>query len=815
MSKLNISIDNVLITDCLKLVLFKLLLIVFIFNATNVYALGQATVKGMVKTSDGLAVEQVNIGLQGTSFGTFTNEKGEYVINNVPRGKYILVASYIGKSTKTVSIEVSASATVNVPDIILDETATNLGEITVSARAGTYKSDNPSQTLRVTTPLIELPQNVQVVTEQMLKDQQIISMSDGLVRSVSGTVRVDHWGDLYTNITSRGSQVQAFRNGFNVVSSYWGPLTEDMSLVDHIEFVKGPAGFMLAHGDPSGLYNVVTKKPTGQKKGEASLIMGSYDLYRAMLDLDGLLSRDGKLLYRLNVSGQQKGSHRPYEYNNRYAIAPVITYKPDEQTSLTFEYNFQNAKMSDLGSYYVFSTEGFAKLPVDFTLLSPGLPPTIINDHNLYLNFQHQLSPQWKVSAQLAYFNYTQEASTIWPNVVNPDGTMIRNIGNWDAESEMKMGQAFVNGDFTTGSIHHRILAGIDIANKEYYADWGQAHELDTVNGGEFDVHNPNYGVPANGYPNFDHSTPIEQRAEAVGGYIAQTYSSVYVQDELVFLDNKLRLTLAGRYSRVKQSSMGSVIPETKHFSPRAGISYSFDKNTSIYALYDQAFTPQTGALSNGKSVQPITGNNIEAGLKRDWANGQWNTTLAVYRILKNHELLTDPNSPPTSGLSIEMGQKRSQGIEFDLRGRIANGFNLIANYAFTDSRVSKVADGVTDYKVGDHVPSYVRHTANFWLNYRIQSGLLQGFGFMAGCSYLSGRYTWWDASPDPLQTLPDYFKVDAGLYWEKDRFSITANVFNVLNEYLYNGSYYLWNAAYYWQSDPPRNGRISLSYKF
>ena len=123
---------------------------------------------------------------------------------------------------------------------------------------------------------------------------------DGLIKNVSGAVRLEHWGDLYTNIQMRGSQIQAFRNGFNVVASYWGPLTEDMSFVDRVEFVKGPAGFMLGTGDPSGLYNVVTKKPTGENKGEVSFTAGSYDFYRGAVDIDRKLTSDGKLLFRLN-----------------------------------------------------------------------------------------------------------------------------------------------------------------------------------------------------------------------------------------------------------------------------------------------------------------------------------------------------------------------------------------------------------------------------------------------------------------------------------------------------------------------------------
>src|SRR5690606_34791973 len=129
--------------------------------------------------------------------------------------------------------------------------------------------------------------------------------------------------------------LQAFRNGFNVEASDWGPLTEDMSFVDHIEFVKGPAGFMLANGEPSGSYNVVTKKPTGQTKGEATLTIGEYDLYRAALDLDGKISNSGKLLYRFNASAQTKGSHRANEFNNRYVLAPVTAHQSADNPQVT------------------------------------------------------------------------------------------------------------------------------------------------------------------------------------------------------------------------------------------------------------------------------------------------------------------------------------------------------------------------------------------------------------------------------------------------------------------------------------------------
>jgi len=400
----------------------------------------------------------------------------------------------------------------------------------------------------------------------------------------------------------------------------------------------------------------------------------------------------------------------------------------------------------------------------------------------------------------------------MWPESVNADGTMIRSIGSWQAKSKMVMGQVYLNGEVTTGSVRHRILGGLDMGNKSYFADWGQSHALDTV-GGEFDPRNPYYGAPNNGYPNFDYSTSLESRAVAIGGTMDQRYTGLYLQDELGFLGNKIRLTLAGRYTFVSQSAWGDPHDEAKHFTPRLGLSVSVDPQTSVYALHDQAFIPQSGKLANGDKVRPITGNNTEIGIKRDWFNGQWSTSLSAYRIIKKHELAADPNSAPTSGLSIEYGKKRAQGIEFDLRGEITRGLNLVANYAYTDSRVTEAVAG-TGLTKGDLVPGFAKHTANSWLSYKLQNGMLKGSGISAGFTYLVDRATD-DSYAETDVRLPDYFKLDGGLFWQGKNITITGNVFNILDKYLYSGSYYSWLNAYDWQAEAPRNYRLSIAYKF
>jgi iron complex outermembrane receptor protein len=580
---------------------------------------------------------------------------------------------------------------------------------------------------------------------------------------------------------------------------------------------------LLSSGDPSFLYFVVTKTPTGITKGEASVLGGSFDFYRASFDLDGKLDKKGKLLYRFNAMAQNKGSHRSFEHNDRYVIAPVISYKFDDKTKFTAEYNYQRANMTEVGSYYVFGSDGYATTPRNFTMTQPGLPGTKINDHSAYLLFEHNFNDNWKLTAQTSYFKYLQQGYSSWPSAVGPysidtnddnipdtqvldSGEIIRNVGIWDADSNMYLGQIFANGKFNTGEVTHKVLGGIDLGSKDYMADWGQSHDLDTFDD-PFNVNNPDYGTPANGMPNFDRETPLKERA--VGIY-ASKYAAGYVQDELGFFENKIRLTLAARYTWIKQTSSYSNPASDSHITPRVGLSFSLTPSTAIYGLYDQAFTPQSGVVKNG-DVKPLTGNNVEFGIKQDWFNGTWSTTLSAYSILKKNELTSDPANTPGQNFSVVLGEKRARGIEFDVRGKIVEGLNLIANYAFTESTVKN--SNVPSIVAGSTVPGFAKHTANTWINYTVVNGKLKGLGASIGGTYLAGRQTdTWSAG---LEKLPNYFKMDGGVSYETGKLKFTANMFNIFDKYLYSGSYYAWLGAYYWQSEAPRNVRVGVTYKF
>lgn len=758
-------------------------------------------VVGKILSADAQPLTQVNVRLTNTQRGTMTNEQGEFILNNVPAGAHVLVVSRVGHGRLRQAVTVSAGDTTRLGDVILQEAVESLEEVTVEGK-NSYKTDLPSYSLRVKTPLLELPQNVQVLSRQLIADQQIFDMLEGVSRNVSGVTKQEHW-DNYARLNMRGSRIAPFRNGMNIQST-WGPLAEDMSMVERIEFVKGPAGFMMANGEPSGFYNIVTKKPTGITKGEAAMTMGSFDTYRATVDLDGKLKQDGSLLYRFNVMGQTKGSFRDFEYNNRYTIAPVVKYKFSEQTSLTAEYTYQYSKMSAIGSAYLFRKEGYGGLPFNATTASANLDPTNINDHSAFLILEHQINPNWKLTGQLAYFNYNQVGSSLWADSAKANGDLYRYVGVWDAFNEGKFGQLFVNGEVVTGPVTHRILAGLDLGSKRYIADFNQSFRLydsTTV----FNIYKPNYYLPANLLPQFDRSRSLLQRAGT--NVLSQSYSGLYVQDELRFWQDRVRLTLAGRITSSKDSQYGQGTDE-KVFTPRVGLSGSINKQTSLYALYDQAFVPQAGFDAQGVAFSPITGNNLEAGIKKDWAGGRWNSTVSVYQITKNNVLTTDLSNP---NYSIQLGQTKTSGVEVDLRGELLPGMNLVLNYAYTDS---KITEDTKSENIGAPVPGFAKHITNGWLSYRVRKGGLQGVGLSLGYQWQLERYGWF-VDPGRQSDLPDYFRADGAVSWQNNRFNVALNINNILNAYLYSGAPYPYGGFYYWQAEAPRNFRLSVGYRF
>lgn len=801
--------------------LFGLLcLFCMMFAAAPAFSINEplSAIKGKVVTGDGTPAAFVAVQIKEKNRGTLTNEKGEFVFKRMQPGHYTLQVMLIGYKVITKEVDVVQDEIVNVT-VQLEASNQQLQEVIINSARNKYKADAVSGSLRLKTPLLEIPQNIQVISASLMADQQTFDIVDGITRNVSGATRVGHWDNQYAQIRMRGSKIPAFRNGMNIEAS-WGPTAEDAAMIERIEFVKGPAGFMLANGEPGGFYNVVTKKPTGITKGSANISMGSFSTYRAALDFDGKLSKDGKLLYRLNVAGQQKDFYTKYNYSNRYLFSPVLKYLVDDKTSITVEYTFQGSKYLGNGNYQFSKKklldEGISN---DFFYGDPSLEPGKLRDHSAYVYLDHQLNDKWQAHAQVAYFNFSMTANSVWANSVAENGDMDRYFSVGDEAGENRFAQMSLSGEEYTGSIRHRILAGVDMGNKKFWGDFRTLEPHLNLKDSIFNVYHPVYGIPFDSIPVIDRSQSVRTRAGASNYLTSVNYTSVYAQDELGFFDNKLRLSLALRFTYAETvGKFKAAEIKDKVVTPRVGLSYSIDKSTSVYALYDQSFVPQSGLDSNLQAFKAVRGNDIEAGIKKEWFNGRWVASLTGYRIARqNSKVSLGIRDSRGADVSVALGETITKGIEADINGEIVPGLNVNINYAYTDSKISKDAPNKPEATstVGNITPNTAAHITNGWLSYRIGHGMFEGFGASAGIQWQAERAV---GTNTKKSNIPNYFRTDAGLNYSRGKYAISFLVNNVLDDRkLLTAASIPANASGYYSYivEPRRNFRMTIGYRF
>ncbi|WP_373331267.1 carboxypeptidase-like regulatory domain-containing protein [Salmonirosea aquatica] len=197
---------------------FRLLLFVGILSNTALLA-QKGQIQGTISSLDGQPAEFVNVMLRETEKGTITNTSGHFSFDNLKAGTYTVVASFVGLTTQSEKVVVGEDEKKTI-NFKLQENSRQLQEVIVFANTNKYKADYTSKSLRLMSPILETPQNIQVIGKQIIADQQAFDMLEGIQRNVSGVQKLEHW-DNYAYLNMRGSQITAFRNGMNVQMP-WG-----------------------------------------------------------------------------------------------------------------------------------------------------------------------------------------------------------------------------------------------------------------------------------------------------------------------------------------------------------------------------------------------------------------------------------------------------------------------------------------------------------------------------------------------------------------------------------------------------------------
>lgn len=634
---------------------------------------------------------------------------------------------------------------------------------------------------RTDTPLIEVPQSIQVIPQQVLEDQQVIQLDEALT-NVSGVVGSTVEGSGFRFAIRGFDRANVLRDGFNISASDntgrsgFQTLSETANL-EQIEVLRGPASILYGEINPGGIINLVTKQPLYEPFFGAELQVGSNSLIRPSVDLSGPLTDDANVRYRVNAVVENSEGFRGFTQNiQRTFIAPVIAWDISDRTRLTVEAEYlDDQRPYDTGT--VAFGRGILNIPRDRIANEPSdfrRTSTLMAGYT----FTHEFNDDWRVYNAFRYISDRSQGRVAIPfNFNETTGTLLRLDAATNNYRESYALQTNIVGEFETGSIGHTLLLGVDLSQTNVnLLTTGSAVPL------PLNIFNPVYNLPRSSVLSLVGLNEFNQTRRL----------GLYAQDQISFGD-ALILVAGVRYDTVHQTldAKATTFPtpgaarnlsqSPSAVTPRIGLVYQPIPEIALYGSYSRSFTPNAGLNSSGVFLPPEEGEGYEVGVKAELLEGNLFATLAYFDITKQNVASPDPAFPVTANVFVSTGRQRSRGLEFDLGGELAPGWNVIASYAYTDATVT--ADTVTP--VGNRLVGIPEHSVGLWSHYTIQEGDLAGLGFGLGVNYVGTRTG--DLS-NSFQ-MGSYFLTNAALSYERDNWKIALNVKNLFDVFYVQGS--------------------------
>ena len=778
----------------------------FLFsNAQN----QKGTITGSVQDKNGLPLSYVLVLLEGTSFGTDTNEEGEFILK-APTGNYTLVLKYIGYKENKLAITINESKNAEIK-VILEGENNELGAIEVTGVK--VKSSSATRTVM---EILDVPQAIVVLGQKTIDQQGAFDLTT-IVRNMSGVNFNGNYSGAgsYQFFNARGfdlSNSQNYRwNGMMI----WNLGNNYSDNIEQVEFLKGPTSILFGDVAPGGIMNFVTKKPLADFTVDFDLKLGQWNLVRPALDISGPLSKSKNLRYRLNTSYEESNSFRKNVAYDRLVFAPTIAWDISSKLSLNVEAVFKKATSTDDPG--LVSPDGTIS---GLNTLDPSLYLSetshkyTFNDQSYFATLTYHLAKNWRVRAVGFAGNTMNRPFGIWPDQPDSLGNFARNEYGYHQKLNNHSSSIDIYGSFYTGFVKHNLLLGAEFqATKYRYTNEGYLSPFDTTN-----ISNPNSTSAATVSPLDSPYLPFESQIQRTG---------FYFQDQIMFFNEKLHLLIGVRAGQTKQGNhyfqdelVGTSyegytddIVKINVVTPRVGLVYKPKRNMSIYGSYSEGYeinSPDIFAQNYLTfSTPPATSSDqVELGAKMNLLKDKLGLSLSVFRINKKNPygyVYLDPENPNYDEYNVYYdGHHRSQGIELDIDGKICKTLSLTAGFAFTDATI------INDpgYASGNKLPNAPKYNGNVWLNYEPMKKL-KGFTLGSGVYYKDKFFSGIDNNPD--LEIPASYTVDVAVGYKYKQFGAQINVTNITNQINYANPW-VFNL---FEVRPLRRTVLTLTYNF
>lgn len=700
----------------------------------------------------------------------------------------------VALAIQTMQLHAETLSEVNNAIFTSEKTQSNIGpkelsEVNVKSTSLQSKDGYQATKTRVGKVLQDphdVPQAVTTITNSLIRDQQLGSLREALSNVAGLTFNAAEGGRAGDNMMLRGFYTfgDIYLDGIRDTAQY----NRELFNLEQVDVLRGSAAMLFGRGQAGGVINQVSKTAKLKDENKITASIGSFSYHQATADLNKVLNEDTAV--RINVMDRAEENYRKNPANNdrprldRQGIA--ISFGTGIGTNHEFLLNHVTTKTNDDPD---FGVSFINKRPVN---------TSAINEKTYYGGSQNFDISNTSITTAVLTHKFSEDTQL---------RTQLRDADYERAYWAQKpSGTVLPNRNFTTGAVTRKMHYQTQTIQSDLSAKFELAGLKNQFLGGVEYLKEKNYRTSlqdyAPGSANF-YRPGVENAMVNPTKFDADNYA-VYVQDTISITPQwDILLGIRRDELKAEYSSLSSPQLSYGENSYRSALSYHYTPETHYYLSWSDSFSPTADLYQLTVRPQPPErSETIEAGAKCLFFDGNLAFRTALYSTTKDWERNTDLESTA----AILTKKRRTEGLEFELAGRISDKWEVFSGLAFMDAKILEVAENVNSstgvitsayegYK-GQRARNTPPVTFNIWSTYKLTDQWKLAFGLESkaerlgynpsgsspGSTFINGKF-----QPN---TLPGYVRLDGMIAYEEQKWAVKLNVKNLLNKVYYDAIY-------------------------
>lgn len=628
-----------------------------------------------------------------------------------------------------------------------------------------------STTTKSDLSLFETAQSISVLTRDLLDSRQVTTLNEAIQSSAgvsSGSWGKRGWDDF--SIRGQRASESIYVDGLKLNQSNY--VAQEVSGVETIEILKGPASINFGLVQPGGMVNMVSKRPRAEAFNQAGLAVGSYHYKQATFDLGRPLNDSGKAAFRINGLWSSSDDQTDFVYFKNQYLAPSLSLDLGANTDFTILTSYtsreylRNQGVPFKGS---FAPNKNGQLERNRYYGEPGFGPYDSSQKQVGYSLEHRFENGWKVAQNFRWQKMEMLGHFVPLGALQANELLLARTAQLQDVTGNNQGlDTNASRSYAFGGMQHDLMFGLDL-NRDRVHNANAACRIGALN-----VFNPVYNTAV--------ACPPANRVTTT----TVSSTGVYLRDQIK-LNEQWRVNLAVRHDRARNRELNNLTSVTQRqdsssTTGNAALSYVVTPNIIPYVSYATSFLPVSGSDFFGVQFKPEEGRQAEVGSKFQFAGGRINGAVAIYDLTRTNVTTADPDPAHIAILSsaqVQTGEQRTRGFEAEISADLRNGWSVQSALTVLDARVTEDNGGT----VGRRLLNVPRQSANVWANYRFRGGMLDGWTAGLGARYEAGK-----TGPSVNYTVPGYTVADASLAYQGRGYRLSLNVKNLFDREYYAG---------------------------